>query len=144
MSPDEDHKRIIRDAVLNPNTLLRLTLSDPVRSADMPWVKVVVRPIKLKEQPHLQITQFNPTQDITQNCALTEAANTIDTLLALPFRQIHVQTTIEDLHVRITAKGRTLFKRSRPSRPDAQPNRAHNRVKRHPIPNDRPDAFLQG
>jgi SAM-dependent methyltransferase len=54
-----------------------------------------------------------------------------------------VQTTLEDLHIRITKKGKILFKRAKPSQPNTQPNHKHNRVKRYPLSDNHPDTFLQ-
>ncbi len=140
--PNANYKTAIFDAVSNSETFLRLTLSQPHRATA--WRKIAVRPVVIKSTPHFQIARFSRTQDISENISAAEANTALDELLALPFAQIHVQTSRGDLHIRITKKGRALFKRAKPSRPDVQPALSHNRVKHHPLSDHRPDAFLQG
>jgi SAM-dependent methyltransferase len=64
-------------------------------------------------------------------------------VLALPFSQLHVQSTTGDLHVRITKKGRALIRRGKASRREREPVLAHDRRKPYPIPADGHDSFLQ-
>ena len=142
MGCEADYRTAILEAVSDPETFLRLTLSHP--RGDTACNRVAVRMVEIRNAPHLQISRFSRTQDLTENTPLAGAGAALDELLALPFTQIHVQTSREDLHVRITKKGRALFKRARPSRPNVEPPLSHDRVKRHPLSDDRPDAFLQG
>ncbi|MDP6042564.1 MAG: SAM-dependent methyltransferase [Candidatus Latescibacteria bacterium] len=139
--PTQNYKTAISEAIQNTKTFLRLTLTHP--RGEFPWIKIIIRPVQIKNTPHLQITHFSQTQDITENIPIAEAENTLENLLTLPFTQIHTQTTHEDLHIRITKKGKALFKHSKPSQPNAQPNSKHNRVKHYPLSDNRPDTFLQ-
>ena len=137
-----NYKTAILNAVSNAKTFLKLTLSHP--RGGTAWRKIAVRPVEIKNAPHLQIVWFSQAQDIAENIPIAEANAALTDVLTLPFAQIQVQTSREDLHIRITKKGRALFKRAKPSRPNVQPALSHNRVKHHPLPDNRPDAFLQG
>lgn len=138
---NNNYKSVISEAIKNTDTFLRLTLTTP--RGESPSTKIVARPVEIKNTPHLQITRFSQTQDITETAPLTESENILKDLLTLPFTQIHVQSTSEDLHIRITKKGNVLFKRAKSSQPNAQPNRKHNRTKRYPLSDNSPDTFLQ-
>ena len=137
-----DYKTAVLNAVSNAKPFLKLTLSHP--RAGTAWRKIAVRPVVIKGMPHLQIARFSQAQALAENVPMSAAPAALNEVLALPFAQIHVQTSREDLHIRITKKGRALFKRAKPSRPNDQPALSHNRVKHHPLPDNRPDAFLQG
>ncbi len=139
----EDYRAALRGAVLCEETFLKLTVSGTVRGEDVPWVRVVVRPVRVKGHRQTQFSYFDKKVNTTRNYAGDEIENRLDDLLAMPFRQFHLQSTAGDLHVRITKKKKALIKRSKPSRPNAQPLLLHNRVKRHPLPADTPDSFLQ-
>ena len=137
-----NYKTAILNAVSNSETFLRLTLSHPRRGTTCN--KIAVRLVQIKNAPHLQIARYSRTQDITENIPLTDTNTALDELLALPFAQIHVQNSHEDLHIRITKKGRALFKRAKPSRPNIQPALSHNRVKHHPLSDNRPERLSPG
>ena len=143
MRYETNYKTAILNAVSNPETFLRLTLSHPRRGTT--YNKIAVRLVQIKNAPpppDHAILAARKTSPKTS--PLTDADTALDELLALPFAQIHVQNSHEDLHIRITKKGRALFKRAKPSRPNIQPALSHNRVKHHPLSDNRPDAFLQG
>ena len=98
MGPEADYKTAILEAVSDPESFLRLTLSHP--RGETACNRVSVRMVEIRNAPHLQISRFSRTQDITENTPLAGAGAALDELLALPFTQIHVQTSREDLHVR--------------------------------------------
>ena len=140
---NEDYGATVKEAVFQEETFLRLTLSGKVRGKDVPWVKIVVRPVLVKGRRQIQFTYFDGKKDTTENLFGAEFRERLDKVLSIPFRQLHVQSTSSDLHVRITKKGKVLIKRGKPSRREQQPLLSHNRVKRYPLPVDTPDDFLQ-
>jgi len=144
LSQDEDYRAVVRSAVLDEATLLRLTMSGKVRGQTCPWVKVVVRPVLVRGRRRMQFSYFDGKKDITRNFAGDELLARLDELLAVPFSHIHVQSTVGDLHVQVTKKGRAIVGRARASRHQQEPVLRHDRVKRYPIAADEPDAFLQG
>lgn len=141
MGREADYKTAILDAVSDPESFLRLTLPSAGRHHLEPSHRAHGRG---QERPPPPDPRFSRTQDMTENAPLADAGTALDELLALPLSQVHVQTSRQDLHVRITKKGRALFKRARPSRPNVGPALSHNRVKhRCSAEADTPD-FVSG
>ncbi|HYN87539.1 MAG TPA: SAM-dependent methyltransferase [Ardenticatenaceae bacterium] len=139
----EDYKEVIRRAVLDEESFLRATFSGQWGAQPLPWLKVTIRPVLIKERRHLQVSHFEARKDITKNYAGAEAAEKLDELLALPFKNINVQTTAGDLHVQFSRKGRPVIHRGKASRQVAAPDLAHDRHKELPLPEGRADPFLQ-
>ena len=139
MPTDTDHISLIRSAVLDEDSFLRLTMT-AARGAESPWVKVTVRPVRVRGQRRLQFSYFDSRKDITKNYDGDAASAKLDEALAMPFSQFHVQSRSGDLHVRVTRKGRVLIGRGKASRPEHQPSLAHDREKPHLISAN--DSFL--
>jgi SAM-dependent methyltransferase len=114
-----------------------------LRGAEVPWVRVEVRPVAVKGRLRTQFSYFDGKKDVTKNCAGAEARRRLDELLAMPFRHFHLQSTTGDLHVRITKKGKVLVKREKAKHPERAPALAHDRAKDHLIPMDSRDGFMQ-
>jgi hypothetical protein len=95
----KDFKRTITRMVQDENTFLRLTLKGQIREKVMPWRRVVVRPVLIKNVRHLQFSYFDAKQDITKNYRGTEAQEKLDELLMLPFNTLLAQSTTDDIHV---------------------------------------------
>ena len=140
---DKDHFSIVRDAALDEQTFLRLTASGKLRRAGALWIKVVVRPVLVQGRRRLQFSYFDRKQDTTKNFTGAEAEAKLDELLAMPFRQFHLQSTTGDLYLRLTKQGKAALTRAKPSRPEQQAHLAHDRAKHHPIPAEPGDGFLQ-
>ncbi len=141
LSP-QDSNALVRDAVANQETFLRLTLSGELRGAEVPWVKVTVRPVLVRGRRQLQFSFFDGKKDISKNYADEEALAKLEETLVMPFSRVHVQATDGDLHVRITKKGKALVGRGRPSRPEHEPLLAHDREKSRPMPAAEAADFL--
>ena len=141
----QDYKEIIKDAVLDEETFVKLTMKGLVRGSAVPWQKIVVRPVSVRGKRHLQISYFDARQDISKNYRDQEALDRLDEALAIPFSSIVVQSAGEDLQVQLTKKGKAIVHRHRHTTAGeaaAQPL-AHNRSKALPLPADRRDAFLE-
>lgn len=141
-SKDEDYRNVVRSAVLDAPHFLRLTLSSRARGADLPWVKLVVRPVMVRGRRRMQFSYFDGKTDTSKNFFGRELAARLEEALAMPFRQLHVQSTTGDLYVRITKKGRPLISRAAASLTEGAPRLAHDRRKQHLLPAEAPDEFL--
>jgi len=130
-------------AVLAEDSFLRLTLSDKPSETPTPWTKITARPVLVKGRRQIQFAYFSATQSVTKNYAGPELTGRLAEALAILFRQIHVQTTSGDIHVRITRKGKALLTKGKPSRPADELVGPHNRPKHYPLTADGPDEFLQ-
>ena len=117
------------EAVLDGDTFLRLTMSGKVRGQQTSSVKVVARPVAARRMRGIQVSYFSDKKNLQKNFVGEEVGPALESLLGLPFGQIHVQCTSRDLHVRRTKKNRVLMRHGRPSRPDEAPVFDHNRKK---------------
>lgn len=138
-----DYRETINKLVTDEDTFLRLTLKAQIHAQEMPWRRVIVRPVLIKHTKYLQFSYFDARQDITKNYRHKEAQEKLAELLALPFKSIHVQSTVEDVHVQITKEGKALFSRSKPTASHKELNLAHDVSKDQPLPANKPNAFLQ-
>jgi hypothetical protein len=107
----------------------------------MPWRKVVVRPVLIKDVRHLQFSCFDARRDITKNYRDGEAEQKLDELLAMPFGSAHLEATDHDLQVQIKPNGKVILHKSKPTTPK-QPELSHDRPKDLPLPPGKADALL--
>lgn len=139
----EDYRDIIKRRVLDENTFIQLTLKGKLRGAEVPWRLVTARPVLIKNRRHLQFSHFTEKQDITKNYSGAEAEAHLDEVLALPFTNILVRSTDEDLQVQVTKPGKAIIQRKTHEEQTQTPELSHDVVKDVPLPADQPDAFLQ-
>ncbi len=111
---DSDYKQLVRERILASDTFIRAVFSGEQKGASVQWIKVVVRPVELKGQVHLQFSYFDEKKDITKNY-LDEADAKVDELLALPFRNIFVESGEGNVQVNFSKKGKPLISKSKPS-----------------------------
>ena len=106
--------------------------------------RVEIRVVDLKAGRHLQVTSYDATQAHTSNHALGAAAEAVvDTLLAQPFANWHVDTATETHQVRVTKKGAVLAHTS--EREEAvEVVRDHDRAKDRLLAEDDPVLVALG
>jgi SAM-dependent methyltransferase len=138
-----EYKEQVKRLVLDESIFVRLTMKGQSRDANMPWRQVIVRPVLIKNERYLQFSYFSQKQDITKNYCGFEANQKLDEILALPFNSLVVQSTMEDLRVQITSKGRASLHRDKVTLAGGEPQLAHDLSKKLLIPGDKPDSFLQ-
>jgi SAM-dependent methyltransferase len=102
-----DYKAQVRAKLLARASLIRATFSGAQKGTSVPWVRITVRPVELRGQIHLQVSYFDEKQDVTKNY-LDDAPAKVDELLALPFRNIFVESTDGNLQVNISKKGKAV------------------------------------
>src|SRR5579863_2111313 len=143
----QQYRETIKQLVLDEETFLRLTLKGHIRSSEQetanPWKRVVVRPVLIKQNRHLQFSYFDAKQDTSKNYRGHEIPEKLDELLALPFSSILVQTTGEDVRIQINKEGKAHTTRGRPTLNEQLPNLSHDAKKDLLLPADKPDTFLQ-
>ncbi len=139
----EEARDLLREAVRQEETFLRLIASGRLRGETTPWTKVVIRPVALKRGRATQFSYFDGRKDTTKNYRREETREKLEEVLSMPFRQFHVQSTTGDLYVRFTKKGKASVARSGPSRHEREPTLTHDRRKPYLLPLDKPDTFLQ-
>ncbi len=138
-----NYKESVKRLVLDEETFLRVTFKGQLRGQEVQWRRVVVRPVLIKQARHLQFSYFDARQDISKNYQGKEALTKLDEMLSLPFSSITVKTTLEDVNIQVTSKGKAIFSRSKASQCDRAPDLAHNVLKNLLLPADKADTFLQ-
>jgi len=126
----EDYVERVRERILAGESLVRATFSGRQSGATLEWAKVVVRPVRIKGALHWQVSHFDEEKDLTKNYSAEDVAGKVDALLALPFKNIHVETTIGSLEVRITKKGKALVHETPSAEPRASADLSHDREKK--------------
>jgi hypothetical protein len=138
----ESWRQLVTDTVLGPE-FRRATFGGAVRGeAPCPWVRVVIRPLELRGQRHLQFSYFDAKKNITKNHRGEESAAHVREIVDAGFAAVHLETLTEAIDLRTTRKGKILVGRS----PLAQPAESlspHNRTKDVPLPEGRADALLE-
>ena len=102
-----DYKQRVQERILAPTSLIRAVFSGGQKGASLPWTRVIVRPVELRGSIHLQFSYFEEKKDVTKNY-LEDAAAKVEELLALPFRNIFVESRDGNLQVNISKKGKAL------------------------------------
>ena len=135
-----DYKQLVRERMLASDTFIRAVFSGEQKGASLQWIKVVVRPVELKEQIHLQVSYFDEKKDITKNY-LEEAPVKVDELLALPFRNIFVESSAGNVQVNFTKKGKALVSKSKHSVTNV--DLSHDRQKNRLLTDENAAPFLK-
>ena len=138
---DSDYKQQVREKILARDTLVRAVFSGEQKGSSLPWTKVIVRPVEIKGELHLQFSYFDEKKDITKNY-LEDAAAKVDELLALPFRNIFVESRDGNLQVNISKKGKALVSEPKST---AAPiaDLSHNRQKNKLLSAENAEPFLK-
>ncbi len=100
-------------------------------------VRVTVRPLLLRGEPHLSFVFSHRTRDITRNHAVGEGVAQLRELIGSGFRHAHLLAAGEDLELRITKKGKASLHQQAHARDAAAPQ-AHDREKQRHMPLDTP------
>jgi SAM-dependent methyltransferase len=118
----------LRGLLLDPS-LRRAVASGRHRGRTPSIVRAELRPVVLKGTPHLQIVTDDGARPFTRNAAPgAEAAAAVDTLLAEPFGNWHVETASATVQVRVTKKGAAQVHRAAATAP-VPAGQDHDRAK---------------
>ena len=109
---DSDYKAMVRERIVARASLVRAVFSGQQKGSSVPWTKVIIRPVEIKGELHVQFSYFDEKKDISKNY-LEEAAAKVDELLALPFRNIYIESSDGNLQINISKKGKALVSEPR-------------------------------
>ena len=137
----EGYQRLVRENISNPEVFVKAVFSGHQRGHRVPWQKVVVRPVLIRNRRHIQFSYFDDRQDISKNCSGAEVTQGIDELLALSFRNITLHTVDMIYQIQFTRKGKILIHHHAVDEPQS-PSLQHDRQKKLLLPNGQPDSFL--
>lgn len=135
----EDYRVAVREAVLGEPAFVRAVVA---LAKDAPWARITIRPVSIRGRRMIQFSYFDGRKTIVQNFGADEASVRLDEALDLSLSHIYVETSVGDLHVRLSRRGRMLVTRTRPSYPAAKPDLAHDHRK-HRLLDAATDSFLQ-
>ena len=112
---------------------------------DLPttWVRVQVRPVIIRQQRQLQFSYFDGKTTESKNFPVEAARAPLEVLLSHGFSGIHLETSLEEIDIRQSKKGRRSLSRRPRLAPPPDAALAHNRVKKLPLPEGRADRFLE-
>jgi SAM-dependent methyltransferase len=137
----EDYISLVKTHILDEAAFARATFSGTQRGQTMSWLKLVIRPVMLKNARHLQFSYFDAKKDVTKNYAGDEALDQLEQALDLPFANYTVQTTNGDVQVRITKKGKPFISQSKSQSHEVE--LSHDREKAFVLPANAPDPYLR-
>ncbi|HSG43661.1 MAG TPA: SAM-dependent methyltransferase [Anaerolineales bacterium] len=112
---EKDYKQSVRERILDSENFVRAVFSGQQKGSSVQWNKVTMRPVEIKGKLNLQFSHFDDKQDITKNYPFSKAASKVDKLLALPFRNIFIESGAGNLQVNFSKKGKPLVRKSKPS-----------------------------
>ncbi len=140
---EKEHRDQIREVLFPLSSFVRAIFSGSQQGKDVPWVKVVIRPVELKGEVFLQFSYFDRFKDITKNFNEDEALSKLDELLDIPFKNIRIETLAEILNFQFSKKNRLVFHRERSSAVSAVPDLAHDKEKQKILSADSAIPFLK-
>lgn len=147
MTKTDDYRERVKAAILDER-FVRASFSG-MRSGhaaqEMPWNRVTLRPVEIGGKRQLQVIAYDERRCITKNYNTAEASAALDELMALPFKNLSVETSTMSLQVQFTKRDKLLVHEhaAKPEASTATPDLAHDRKKRRPLPDDTHDPFLQ-
>jgi len=140
---EQDYRQLVRERILASEILIRATFSGQQKGSSLLWNKVIVRPVEIKGEINLQASYFDEKKDITKNYPLDEAASKVDELLALPFRNIFVESTTGGLQVNISKKGKALVNEVKLNEVPGTADLTHDRQKNKLLSAENAEPFLK-
>ena len=121
---------------LEQGSLAKLVLAKH-RSAEADLVRLTVRPLLLREQPHLSFLYTHTTRDITHNHPVAEGVARLRELVGIAFAHAHLLAAGEDVELRFTKKGKASLQQQATAR-DPPAAQAHDREKHRHLRLDTP------
>jgi len=137
------YEREVRDRVLAGESFVRAVFAGRQRGTSLRWIRVVVRPVRIRGAVHWQVSHFDAEKDITQNYSADDVEAKLDELLDLPFRNIHVETATDTCDVRIAKKGGVFVRVSALEEKRELGDLSHDREKQKVLRLDESAPFLR-
>lgn len=132
----------IKDAVTGPE-FSRATFAGATRGTACEWVRVVVRPVEIRNERHVQFAYQGAKKVTTKNFLPGEVDTPLNELLGFGFASVHISTRSEEIDIRTSRKGRVHIGRHKMGEPREVEAEPHNRVKDVPLPEGKADHLLE-
>lgn len=128
----------VRELLLDPDHLVRAVAAGRRRGQPPGLVRAEVRPVSLKSGRRIQVMTNDGSRPSVRNVEPGEELTTaVDSLLAEPFGNWHVETMTETVQLRVTKRGEAQV-HSHPSASLPSSPESHDRPKAHLIAPDDP------
>jgi hypothetical protein len=127
--------QLLTDSV-NNGSLIRLVLSKYC-GEESELVRLVVRPVVLREAESLTFVYSYKTRDITKNHPRAEGLALLCSMPGSAFKSVNLFSSTEEVQLNFTKKGKAMLHRSA-TMPGAVVSRDHDREKRRYVELDRP------
>jgi len=124
----ESYQQLLYNSIMDEENFTGATFSGRLRGAELPWKKLVIRPVIIQNRWHLQFSYFDETQNIVKNYAGDEAETQLRTALDLPFRNFHLRLIEENIQINLTKKGKPMISRTQLETPN-ELDLSHDRQK---------------
>jgi hypothetical protein len=126
---DKENGKLILENVFPLTSLVRGIFSGSQSGKTLPWIKVVLRPVQIKNEVLLQFSYFDATKDITKNFNNADAQEKLEELIDLPFKNIRIETATTTLHFQFTKRGRLICQKEPAPKRLIEPGLMHDREK---------------
>ena len=142
-NPSRDEMlQLVKDAVTG-GEFSRATFAGATRGAACEWVRVVVRPVELRGERHVQFAYQSAKKVVTKNFPPAEVDAPLDELLGHGFAGVHISLRTEEIDIRTSRKGRVHVGRHTMGEARSAEAEPHNRVKDVPLPEGTADRLLE-
>ena len=138
-----DFQTELKEQILDETAFIEATFKGAKKGHSVPWQRVVIRPISLKNGRFLQISYFDDQKHVAKNYSGPLLAERLDELLTLPFKTMQVKGVNGRLLVQMSKKGKPIIHRERASEPLTLPLLSHDHQKEQLLSPDQPVPFLQ-
>jgi len=138
----DDYRTLTKNSILD-DTFLRAVFKGQQKGQFVPWTRVNIRPVLIKNKKHLQFSYLDNHKDITKNYTGPQVSEQLDQLLGFPFKNIHLETGHSHIQIQFTKKGKVLIHKTQGVGQTIKPDLSHDRQKEYLLPDDEPNAFLQ-
>lgn len=132
----------LKQAILAPEDFISARFQGVQAGHSMPWQRLSIRPLVLRQVRHWQISYFDGKRDFAKNYSIEAIEQALEEVFALPFKHWHVYTRQQTLQVGISKKGKALLSSHSPSA-SLQTDLSHDRAKQRAYNEHELPAFMQ-
>lgn len=130
--------QLLEDLILEKK-LIRIIFSEMNKDEEVEWNKVIVRPVRIKENELMQFEKFKGNKSYHFNMELESMHEEI-AISVSQFQQIYIQSEGKDYHIR--KKGERLFWKGNDNNCSVSLESRHNKTKKYLLPEGKPIDFL--
>ncbi|GAX77477.1 hypothetical protein CEUSTIGMA_g4921.t1 [Chlamydomonas eustigma] len=108
---DESVMEAVLSAIADESSFKEITFKG--RAVTMlSWKELRIRPVLLKGKKFMQFSFFSTRQNIAKNYEPSQAAEQITELLGLPWGSIQIKSSLQDINIQISRRGKAIFHRT--------------------------------